>query len=125
MECFECTDWNTFSAASNNLDEYSDTEISYISFCETICIVLKTVTSYSNNKPCFTKDLQQLLKKKNSACINGDGTQYKTAKYKLRKAIAKAKVNYTKKLEEKFNTNDLCSLWQDLERITNYKKNKL
>lgn len=60
--CFECTNWDIFSAACDSLDELTDTVMSYVKFCEEICIPTKTVTFYGNKKPWFSKDLHLLRK---------------------------------------------------------------
>ncbi len=39
--CFDLTDWSCFEAAANDLDELTETVISYISFTEKIFSALK------------------------------------------------------------------------------------
>lgn len=40
--CFDCTDWSVFEAAATDLNELTDTVISYISFCEDLCVPTRT-----------------------------------------------------------------------------------
>lgn len=77
---------------------------------------------HSNNKPWFTKDIQLLRKKKNTAFIEGNKEQYNTAKYKLRAAIRKAKSKYAHRLEQQITSNDTKSIWQKIKNMTSYKK---
>ncbi len=39
-----------FEAAANNLDELTETVTSYISFCEDMCIPIRTHLTYNNDK---------------------------------------------------------------------------
>ena len=78
-DCLACTNWDVFRAAGD-LNDYTDTVTSYIHFCEQLCIPTKTVKLYNNNKPWFTKEIQQLRKEKNSAYITGIKEQYTAAK---------------------------------------------
>ena len=49
--CFEVTNWDIFRDSVVDLDEYTDTVIGYIKFCEEVCIPTKTITQYPNSKP--------------------------------------------------------------------------
>ncbi len=48
--CFDLTDWSVFEAASNDLDELTETVTSYISFCEDMCIPTRTRLTYRNRE---------------------------------------------------------------------------
>ncbi len=70
--CFDLTDWSVFEAAANDMDELSETVTSYISFCEDVCIPIRTHLTYNNDKPWFTAKLRQLRQAKEEAYRKGD-----------------------------------------------------
>lgn len=67
----ETTDWEVFRAATDSLDEYTDTATSYISFNEECIIPMRTRVSYSNDKPWFTPKLSQTGWEKEAARKSG------------------------------------------------------
>ncbi len=119
--CFDLTDWSVFEAATNDLDELTETVTSYISFCEDMCIPTRTSLTYNNGKPWFTAKLRQLCEAKVDAYRKGDKVLYKQAKYTLEKEIRVAKRNYSGKLRNNFSSIDSASVWKGLTDITNYK----
>lgn len=94
----------------------------YVNYCVDLCIPIKKIKYYNNNKPWFNKDIKQLRKEKNAAHLSGNKEQYMASKYKLRSAIRRAKSNYATKLEEQITTNDTRFIWKKLQNMTNYKK---
>ncbi len=118
--CFELTDWSVFEVAANDLDELTET-ITYISFCEDMCIPTRTHLTYNNDKLWFTAKLRQLCQAKEDAYKKGDKVLYKQAKYTLEKEIRVAKRNYSGKLRNKLSSSDSASVWKGLKDITNYK----
>ncbi len=60
--CFELTDWSVFEAVANNLDEFTETVTSSISFCEDMCIPTRTHLTYNNDKPWFTTNSDSPIK---------------------------------------------------------------
>ncbi len=119
--CFDLTDLSVFEATANDLDELTETVISYISFCENMCIPTRTHLTYNNDKSWFTAKLRQLRQAKEDAYKKGDNVLYKQAKYSLEKEIRVAKRNYSGKLKNKFSYRDSASVWKGLNDITNYK----
>ncbi|KAK3511758.1 hypothetical protein QTP70_021781, partial [Hemibagrus guttatus] len=119
--CFECTDWSIFEAGATDLDELTETVISYISFCEDMCIPTRTYLTFNNDKPWFTFKLRHLRQAKEDAFRNGDRVLYNQARNTLNKEIRVAKRSYAKKLENQFSANDPASVWKGLKDITNYK----
>uniref|UniRef100_A0AAV2KND4 Reverse transcriptase domain-containing protein n=1 Tax=Knipowitschia caucasica TaxID=637954 RepID=A0AAV2KND4_KNICA len=117
----ESTDWDLFRAATDSLDEYTDTVTSYIHFCEDSIIPTRTRVIYNNDKPWFTAKLRQLRKAKESAFREGDRSGYKAAKYQFRKELKAAKSRHRERLQEQFGNNDTASVWRGLREITNYK----
>ena len=59
--CFECTDWTLFMDSALNMDEWTDTVCSYISFCEDSVVPKKYVKVYANDKPWVTSSLRHGL----------------------------------------------------------------
>ena len=60
---------------------YTDAVMSYISFCEDVCIPTRTRVSYNNDKPGFTARLKQLRFEKEEAFKSGDKDRFRLAKY--------------------------------------------
>ncbi len=119
--CFDLTDWRVFEAAANYLDELTETVTSYISFCEDMCIPIRTHLTYNNGKPWFTAKLRQLHQAKEDAYRKGDIVLYRQAKYTLEKEIRAAKRNYSGKLRNKLSSSYSASVWKDMKDITSYK----
>ena len=54
QDCFDITDWDVFKPEhQDDIDTFTDYVMSYICFCESVCIPTKSVTIYSNTKPWF------------------------------------------------------------------------
>ncbi|XP_072556770.1 uncharacterized protein [Paramormyrops kingsleyae] len=122
QDCFDCTNWTVFEAASDNLDELTDTVTSYISFCEDVCVPTKTFCTYNNNKPWFTPKLQHLHQAKEDAYRSGDRALYRQARNTLTREIKVAKRSYSEKLKERFSANDPASVWRGLRDITSNRR---
>ncbi len=118
--CLDLTDWSVFEAAANHLDELTETVISYISFCEDLCIHTRPHLTYNNDKPWFTAKLRQLRQAKKYIYRKGYKVLYKQAKYTLEKEIRVAKRNYSKKLRIQFSSSDSASVWKGMKDITSY-----
>ena len=119
--CLDCTDWDVFRTATNNLDEYTEAVTAYISFCEDSCIPSCTRVSYNNDKPWFTAKLRRLRSQKEDAFRSGDRVMFKEAKYRFSKEVRVAKRLYSEKLQKQFSANDSASVWRGFRQITNYK----
>ena len=74
-----------------NMDEWTYTVCSYISFCE---------DSVANDKPWVTSSLRHGLFKKHNAFKNGGESEKMEAVREVRAEIKKAKIQYKNKLEE-------------------------
>ncbi|KAK0147933.1 hypothetical protein N1851_012393 [Merluccius polli] len=122
QDCFDCTDWSVFEEATGDLDTFTDTVTSYISFCEEVCVPTKTFRTFNNNKPWFTAKLSQLRQAKEEAYRNGDRTLYNALRNTLTKEIRADKRSYSEKLKNRFSANDSAALWRGLQDITNYKR---
>ena len=104
--CHEVTDWDTFKNVSDDLDEYTDTVTQYISLCVDSCIPTRTVVSYTNQKPWFTKDIRDKMHARNEAFKRGDQLGYKTCRYQVINVIKLAKRDYRRKLDQQFQEQD-------------------
>lgn len=62
-----------------------------------------------------------MLHARSLAFTSGNETEYKAAKYGLRKAITAAKRQYKEKLDSFYSTADAGRMWQGLQHITDYK----
>ncbi|KAJ8399577.1 hypothetical protein AAFF_G00409880 [Aldrovandia affinis] len=107
--------------AGNNLDEYTDTVISFISFCEEVCVPVRTRKIYNNDKPWFSAQLRRLRSEKEEARRSGDKDRFKEAKYRFAKAAKEAKHRFSEKLQQQFSEGNPASVWKGLKTITNYK----
>lgn len=83
----------------HSMDEFTDTIMSYISFCQKKCT--KTITYFSNNKSWFNAELRQLYRKKEESFRTGDKRNSrrqnkKARKQKFKKVIKVDKQQYCK-----------------------------
>ncbi|KAK3509262.1 hypothetical protein QTP70_027038 [Hemibagrus guttatus] len=78
-------------STTNSLDEYTDTVLSYIYFCEDSIIPSCTRVSYNNDKPWFTAKLRWLRSEKEAAFRSGDKGKYKEAKHRFSEEVRRAK----------------------------------
>ena len=70
--CLDCTDWDVFRTATNNLDEYTEAVTSYS------CVLSHTRVSCNNNRSWFTAELSQLKLEKEEAFRSGTRTSLKS-----------------------------------------------
>ena len=90
---FEITDWQLLNSGED-INECTDIINSYVSFCESIHIETKTVTSDPNNKPWVTRELKQIIRGKRQAFARGDFGKVKELNHKLKQEIKGAKERY-------------------------------
>lgn len=108
--CCACTDWDVFPRCRWPPQRHRR----YVNCCVVLCIPLKKVRHYNNNKLWFNKDIRDMRNEKNSAHLSGKKEEYMADKYKLRSAI--------RRLEEQITTSDTCFIWKDLQNMKNYLK---
>uniref|UniRef100_A0A669B6K4 Reverse transcriptase domain-containing protein n=1 Tax=Oreochromis niloticus TaxID=8128 RepID=A0A669B6K4_ORENI len=121
QDCFSTTVWDLFS--SHNLQEYTDTVLSYIRNCVDNVTVNKRVRVFPNQKPWMNSEVQSLLKSRNTAFKSGDRAAYRAARADLSRGIRKAKAAYRRRIEDHFADNDPRKMWQGINHITNYRSN--
>ena len=85
----------------------------------------RRIRVYQNQKPWMTKDVQTLLKERDTAFKSGDEAHYSAARTCLKRGIREAKTAYKRKIEDHFSSNNSRQLWQGVQHITNYKSSNL
>ncbi|KAJ8402846.1 hypothetical protein AAFF_G00361600 [Aldrovandia affinis] len=114
---------------SRDVFEHQDLEVfvfcvlCYIMFCIGMVTVDKRIRVYPNQKPWMNREVQQLVKERNSAFRAGDKAHYSTARANLKRGIREAKVDYRRKIEDHLDSNNSRQVWQGVQHITNYKTN--
>ncbi|GFS15725.1 hypothetical protein ElyMa_003194900 [Elysia marginata] len=116
--CFEITDWTVFTDTATDVDELADVVSSYINLCVDSNVTTKTVKVYPNNKPWVTSDIRKSLKKKKTAFNNKNEDELKAVQRELKNVLRKGREDYRKKVEEKFKTNDMKSVWEGMRMMT-------
>ena len=92
--------------SDHNLNECTDVTLDYIRLCENICVPIKDVTIYTNQKPWFASCLESKLHTREEAFQSADQQLFKAAKYEFRKAVIDDKRNSRDKLENDSSSND-------------------
>ena len=119
QDCFQHTDWEMFRHASgNNINEFSDSVVGFISKCIDDVVPKKTVRTYPNQKPWINSDVRSALRARDAAFKSGN---LGSTRADLQRAIRKAKREYGTKLEDRFATGDARSVWQGLREITDFR----
>ncbi len=117
QDSFDHVDWDMFRAASDDdIEVYSDSVMCFIRKCVEEVVLTKTLW--------INSDVRAALSARTSAFKSGNIDDRKQASYDLRKSIKAAKRQYKSKVEEQFNTNNARSMWQGINNITDYKRNK-
>lgn len=97
---------------------FTDNILGYIKQCTNTVTVDKRIRVYSNQKPWMTREVQQLLKVRNTAFRSGDRALYSTAGMNLRRGIRKAKSDYRRRIEDHLDSNNSRQEWQGPPRST-------
>ncbi len=111
------------AASDDDIEVYSDTVTCFIRKCVEDVVPTKTVCIYPNQKPWINSDVRAALAR-TSAFKSGNMEEQKQANYDYRKTIKAAKRQYKNKIEGQFNTNNARSMWQGINNITDFKRNK-
>ena len=107
------------------MEEYTSTVLCYIKHCVDTVTVDRRIREYQNQKPWMTKDVQTLLKERDTAFRSGDVVHYSAARTCLKRGIREAKTAYKRKIEDHFSSNNSRQVWQGVQHITNYKSSNL
>ena len=124
QDCFECTDWNLFIESCKDIETLNETVTEYIKFCEDIVCEKKQVTTFSNDKPWLTKEINYVLKEKKLVFRLADDKSLQEANRRVNETIENGKRNYKNKLEAKFKEHDLKATWDGMKEIVGYNKKK-
>ncbi|KAK2905565.1 hypothetical protein Q8A73_009508 [Channa argus] len=125
QDCFALTDWDVFKAAatledsSNSVQDYAEYVTGYISTCVDNIVPTIQISKFPNQKPWINSQVRHMLRARSLAFRSGNETEYKAAKYGLRKAITAAK----RQLDSFYSTTDSGRMWQGLQHITDYRTN--
>lgn len=122
QDCFDRTDWGVFE--HQDLEVFTYSVLCYIKNCIDTVTVDKRVRVYPNQKPWMTREVQQLLKKRNIAFNSGDKALYSTARANMKRGIRKAKADYRRRIEECLDSHDSRQVWQGVQHLTNYRANR-
>ncbi|KAK3562557.1 hypothetical protein QTP86_002036 [Hemibagrus guttatus] len=79
------------------------------------------IWKFPNQKPWINSQVRHMLRARSFAFTSGNETEYKAAKYGLRKDITVAKRQYREKLDSFYSNADAGRMWQGLQRITDYR----
>ncbi|KAK2918358.1 hypothetical protein Q8A73_002729 [Channa argus] len=129
QDCFALTDWDVFKAAATledssvSVQDYAEYVTGYISTCVDNIVPTIQIRKFPNQKPWINSQVRQMLRTRSLAIRSSNETEYKAARYGLRKAITAAKRQYREKLDSFYSTTDSGRMWQGLQHITDYRTN--
>ncbi|KAK7460352.1 hypothetical protein BaRGS_00038910, partial [Batillaria attramentaria] len=83
-----------------------------------------TVKIYSNNKPWVTKHIKEIINKMKKAFGENNKEQLKDIQKELKVEIRKGKKEYKRKIEQKFQTNDIRKVWEGMNLMGGRKTTK-
>ena len=96
QDCYNRTSRNIFEYP--DLEVFSDSVLCYIKNCIDIVTVDKHVQVFPSQKPWMTREVQRLLKERNTAFRSCDKGLYSTARANLRRGFREAKSDYKRKI---------------------------
>lgn len=111
QDCFSTTEWSLFEKL--DVEEYTESVLSYITFCTENVTVTNRIRVFTNQKPSMTNEVRLLIRDRNTAFRSGDRAQYSSTRANLRKGIRAAKVAYKRKIEGYIMDNNPRQVWQD------------
>ena len=88
QDCFATTDWSVFE--NKDLEQHTASVLGYITHCMDTVTRDKRIRVYPDRKPWMTKEVQCLLKDRDTAFKKGDQALYSTARANLKRGIRKA-----------------------------------
>ncbi|KAK3505856.1 hypothetical protein QTP70_019506, partial [Hemibagrus guttatus] len=71
----------------------------------------------------MNREVQQLLRERNTAFTSGNRTLYSTARANLKRDIREAKSDYRRRIKDHLNSNNSRQVWQGVRHLTNYRAN--
>ena len=85
--CFDTTEWDNLITDDDDIDTKTDVITDYVKFCTDLCIPVKTVKKYANQKPWMTRELLDLIDEKQQAHVDGNKKLYHKLIKKLTRGI--------------------------------------
>ena len=116
-----CTDCGVFIKSSAHVYEATHVISGYITFCEELCIPVKQIKCFPNNKPWVDSEMKNILCQKKDIWENGTECQWKDVKRKIKATIEQKKDKYRVKLENQFASGKNKQMWHGMQMITGYK----
>ena len=120
--CMDCTEWDVFKTSSANVNEATNVTSGYITFCEELCIPVKQMKCFPNNKPWVDCEMRNLLCQKRDIWKNGTECQWKDVTRKIKATIEQKKDHCRVKLENQFVPGKIKQVWHGMQMITRYKE---
>uniref|UniRef100_A0A3P9IGT3 Reverse transcriptase domain-containing protein n=1 Tax=Oryzias latipes TaxID=8090 RepID=A0A3P9IGT3_ORYLA len=119
QDCFERTNWDVFEHP--DLEVFTDSVLCYIKNCIDTVTVDKQIRVYPNRKPWMNREVQQLLRERNTAFRSGDRVLYSSTRANLKRGIRKAKMEYNRRIEGWLDSNNSREVWKGVQHLTNYR----
>ena len=86
-------------------------------------IPVKKSKVFPNNKPWVSKHLKKVLNEKKRVYFLGDLAERKEVQRAVKSEIRKARENYKQKIELKFKTGDMRTVWDGIKTMSDMKQN--
>ena len=122
--CYECTDWDLFIRACNDINELVATVSAYITFCEDSVIPKKSISIFPNNKPWVTISVKNIINQRNISFLKGDMTLYNDLQKQVRRELKLAKIKYKDKVEDLLSAGNARPAWNGVKSMLGMKSNK-
>ncbi|CAJ1076957.1 uncharacterized protein LOC125983400 [Xyrichtys novacula] len=119
QDCLDRTNWEVF--LHHDLEIFTGSVLGYIQHCIATVTVEKQIRIYPNQKPWMTREVQQLLRERNTAFRSGDQVLYSAARADLKRGVKGAKSDYRRRIEAHLESNNSRQVWQGVQQLTNYK----
>ena len=115
QECFESTNWDVFE--HQDLEQYTTAVLGYIKYCTDNVTVDKCIWVYPNKKPWMTKEVQCLLRERNSAFRSGDGAAIQCCQSRSEERHQRGLGCLQEEDEDCFQSNNSRQVWQGVQHI--------
>ena len=119
QDCLDRTNWEVFS--DHDLETFTGSVLGYIQHCIATVTVERQIRVYPNQKPWLTREVQRLLRERNTAFRSGDQAIYSAARANLKRGIKGAKSDYRRRIEAHLDSNNSRQVWQGVQQLTNYR----
>ncbi|KAK1784004.1 hypothetical protein P4O66_004499 [Electrophorus voltai] len=125
QDALDDADWDMFRRSTDDVSEFTEAVVGFIGKLVDDTIPRITIKKFPNQKRWVDKTIREALNSRtaayNAGIISRNMDEYKSAAYRVRRAVREAKRCYGKKLETQFQQNGSRSLWQGLRMIRDYR----